>query len=260
MPRHAHLQPSAYHLAAPSSPVVVVMLHGFTSSPGEMRVLAEHIHRHGYDVHAPLLPGHGTHERELNRIDHAQWTTAVQEVVQHHAHTRLVVVVGQSLGGALALHEASRGVVAGVVALAPALQMPRMSALARWIAPVVPTFPKFERRLHGFVDSTGVDALWSYESTPLRAVQQIRMLAAHTTRKLPSITCPVLLCSAGRDNLLGAHACDLALRHLRSDVMHRHFARSGHVLPLDAQRQEVGDAITQWLAALPRSPPQGSPA
>ena len=37
-----------------------LLLHGFTSSPYEMRLLGEYLGREGYTVSIPLLPGHGT--------------------------------------------------------------------------------------------------------------------------------------------------------------------------------------------------------
>ena len=38
----------------------VLLLHGYTGSASEMRPLGEYLHKHGYTVLCPLLPGHGT--------------------------------------------------------------------------------------------------------------------------------------------------------------------------------------------------------
>ncbi len=43
----------------------VLLLHGYTGSASEMRPLGEYLHKQGYTVLCPLLPGHGTTVEEL---------------------------------------------------------------------------------------------------------------------------------------------------------------------------------------------------
>ena len=50
-----------------------LLLHGFTSTPAELRPLGEALHRAGYTVHAPLLPGHGTSPEDLLHITYCDW-------------------------------------------------------------------------------------------------------------------------------------------------------------------------------------------
>ena len=47
-------------------PVGALFCHGFTSSPQNMRLLADHLVERGIAVRAPLLPGHGTTWQDLN--------------------------------------------------------------------------------------------------------------------------------------------------------------------------------------------------
>ena len=46
--------------SAAGGPVGVLVVHGFTGSPGSMRALAEGVAAAGHTVELPLLPGHGT--------------------------------------------------------------------------------------------------------------------------------------------------------------------------------------------------------
>ena len=44
----------------------ILLLHGFTATPGTMRPLGEALHRDtGFTVYAPLLPGHGLTPEEI---------------------------------------------------------------------------------------------------------------------------------------------------------------------------------------------------
>ena len=58
MTRQPHLDPSPFLLEG--GRVGVLLIHGFTGSPPEMRLIGEYLHQRGFTVAAPLLPGHGT--------------------------------------------------------------------------------------------------------------------------------------------------------------------------------------------------------
>ncbi|MFM7448188.1 MAG: alpha/beta hydrolase [Leptolyngbyaceae cyanobacterium] len=67
-------------------PVAVLLIHGFTGSPSEMRLLGHYLHERGLTVAAPLLPGHGTREEDLNQ---KRWTDWVDSVTQAYAVLRI---------------------------------------------------------------------------------------------------------------------------------------------------------------------------
>src|SRR5438105_2511476 len=85
-----------------------------------MLFLGERLHVAGYTVHGLRLPGHGTRLADLDDVRWEQWAEAVEDGFDTLRRKRKrVAVVGQSLGGLLALHLASRRPeVAAVAALA----------------------------------------------------------------------------------------------------------------------------------------------
>ena len=58
MTRYSHLDPNSFFLQGGS--MGVLLIHGFTGAPTEMRLLGGFLHQNGLTVSAPLLPGHGT--------------------------------------------------------------------------------------------------------------------------------------------------------------------------------------------------------
>jgi esterase/lipase len=89
--------------------VGVVCVHGFTGTPFEVRYLGEQLARAGFQVHGPRLPGHGTRVSDLDATRWQDWADAVEDAFDTmRMLCKRVVVVGQSLGGLLALHLASR--------------------------------------------------------------------------------------------------------------------------------------------------------
>ena len=103
----SHASPDPFALAG--GPVTVILLHGFTGSPAEMRLLAYALNAQGYGVETPLLAGHGTRLDDLMKIEPHQWLEQIDALVQRlHDHGQRVVVAGLSLGSILALQAGLR--------------------------------------------------------------------------------------------------------------------------------------------------------
>ncbi len=96
-----------------------LFLHGFTGSPYEGRDFAEYFARKGFTVWVPLLPGHGTHPRDLLKVTWQDWyLKAREQLARMQRQCKKVVVVGQSMGGTLALHLAAHNQVDALITLA----------------------------------------------------------------------------------------------------------------------------------------------
>ena len=82
----------------------VLVLHGFAGSPAAVRGVAEAIAAAGLHVELPRLPGHGTDVADMVPTRWADWTAEVDAAYGRLAQrTQHIVVVGQSMGGSLAL-------------------------------------------------------------------------------------------------------------------------------------------------------------
>lgn len=120
----------------------VVCVDGFTGSPYEMRYLGARLAAAGATVRVPLLPGPGpghgpaTSPAALAPVRWQDWAALVErEAEALRARCARVAVVGQSLGGLLALAYTARRPVAAVASLAAPLWFGGASgALARWLA------------------------------------------------------------------------------------------------------------------------------
>ena len=65
----------------------VLLIHGFTGSPSELRELGEELHRKGYTVEGLLLAGHGTDPHDLLDVKAEQWEEQVHQGVDHLRET-----------------------------------------------------------------------------------------------------------------------------------------------------------------------------
>lgn len=105
-------------------PAKVLLVHGFPGTPAEMRPLAESLHRAGWTVHGLLLPGHGAQIETLFDHGHTDWLAAVKTALVHlQQDPHPVLLVGYSLGAALALQAAAASRPTALVLLAPFWQL-----------------------------------------------------------------------------------------------------------------------------------------
>jgi pimeloyl-ACP methyl ester carboxylesterase len=97
----------------------LVCLHGFTDTWRTWELVLPALERH-HDVLAPTLPGHaGAPPLTADEAGEASLADAIERAMDD-AGFATAHIVGNSLGGYLALHLAARGRAESVVALAPA--------------------------------------------------------------------------------------------------------------------------------------------
>ncbi|PLX81195.1 MAG: hypothetical protein C0616_05320 [Desulfuromonas sp.] len=163
----------------------IVLVHGLTATPWEMRLLAERLVAEGFCCYGLLLPGHGTTADDLARRDLAEWRDAVAAGVQGlRAEFSQVFGIGMSTGGLLLLDSLSRQNLAGLVLLSPFLR------LRHRLAPLTGLL----RHLIRFQERTLSDeaARHYYRHRPLHAVHQLNRLCQSLTSRLGQVTTPVL--------------------------------------------------------------------
>jgi carboxylesterase len=242
--------------------VGVVCIHGFTGSPYEMHHVGDALARAGCTVRGPLLPGHGTSVDDLARTTWRDWAGAVDGEVEAMARRcRRVAVVGQSLGGLLALHVAARRPeIAAVAALATPLWLGGLSGhVARWVTRShigtrwLRQLPKLggsdvrDRRVRA--ENPG------YAAVPIRALGELLAFMGVVDAALPAITAPVLVLHARRDHTAPV-ACAARIAERCHARRVRILPRSYHLIAVDVERDIVAAEVSGFVDRHARQPGQ----
>lgn len=252
---------------APSAGPPVVCLHGWGASAYGYRHILGPLAADGVAAHAPDLRGHGWSGKPLERDRYtpdafAGWTLGLLDALALHR----VVLVGHSLGGAVALHTARLAPhrVAALVLLAPlglhlvdridqlrAVTPDLVEALVVQAAGFRPVISLALHTAYGRIGrptARDVDEYWAPTADPhfaraIRLVFRADRWDPLTPEALVGLHLPVEVVVGTQDNLIRAADLQAAERLPRAavDVV----SGAGHVLP-----DEVPDRV---LAAIARA-------
>jgi len=248
MTRNPNLNLSGF--AMEGGPVGCLLLHGFTGSPPEMRLLGDFLHQRGISVSAPLLAGHGTTPKDLNHTRWQDWFSSAEEgLLSLRARCDLVFVAGLSMGTLLAIHLAAKHHdVAGIVLYSPALKVAnKLLPLLHLLGPFIKQWPKEESDL---TESGAEGRIWSYPTWPTRGVSQLVKLMRVVLAELGDVRVPALIFYSTLDRSIHPSAAKLTFDGLGSsdkDLITLH--NSGHVMTVDSERESIFARTYEFIAA-----------
>lgn len=241
------VMPGAEPFSHDGSDVGVLLCHGFTSTPQSLRPWAQVLAERGYTVRLPLLPGHGTTWKEMNRTTYQDWYATVEGVfTELRQRCSQVVVGGLSMGGSLALLLAQKHgpEVNGLVLVNPALRFEDRRLVA------LPVIKHVVGSLAGVsmdIKKAGAVEL-AYTRSPLKAGHSQVRAWPSIIRDLPAVTQPLLLVRSTQDHVIPASSSALVLSRVSStDVTEVVVEDSYHVIPLDNDAERLFEESVAFI-------------
>jgi len=232
----------------------VLLLHGFGDTPQTLALLARRLHKSGYSLYAPLLPGHGRNIDAFGRSRATDWIAAARSALaQMRGRHDSVSVVGLSMGGALAvLLAAELDDIPALVLIAPYLGMPRVQRLA------ASTYWAWGR-LAGEVNARNPRSIrdpiereknLAYGAITGRALFELLKVVRLARKSLPGVKAPTLIIQSREDPRCAPDIAELALRTLGAHEKQLVWTEgAGHIITVDYGRERVFSEVEKWLRA-----------
>jgi len=257
----------------------VMLIHGLTGTPNEMKYVANYLNKKGYTVACPRLANHGESMQVLKRTSWQDLYASVREALLSGELSEFkgpVFVSGLSMGALLALllAEEFKGRVKGVVCLAPTL------FYDGWNTPLSSLFFPFaytplrhiayfkesppygikneiiQRRIHKYYSSARLEDLdgaeqYGYPYFPITLLHQLQLLVKHLTKKLPDMDFPVQLIQAKDDDVASVKNSKFIYDRIRSEIKEIVLLyNSYHVITADQERETVAERMTDFFDRL----------
>jgi carboxylesterase len=252
----------------------VLLLHGLTGMPSEMRPLARHLAKLGYSVETPLLPGHGGTHRDLLRTGWREWVGGAREALSRMAQeSGRVVVAGLSMGALLAVvlaaEEEMAAQIGGIVLLSTTMRYDGDAIPAtRRLLPLAHVFPFLanffywtERPPYGLRDerlqrliTRSVEAAARGETTEyglfrtyVGALRQLSLLVRQVRRRARAVRCPALVLHSLEDTVTSPRNAHEIHELLGSrDKSIRWLSGCDHVITLDLCKRDVARLVGEF--------------
>ena len=243
-----------------TGPDACLLLHGLTGSPAEVRPVGEALAAAGFRAVGPLLPGHGTTPEDLYVTTRADLLRAAESALLSLHGARRIFLCGLSAGALLAIHLAARSFsreglpdFSALALLAPAIEFTGSTWIFANVFGRLPALPFILSKGGRDIAAAGeaderekVDG--SYDAIPLRWAGELRALSRDAANLAPRVHAPALLLHGERDRTVAPDASRKLSRLLASTrVEVRFLPRSGHVLPLDVESEEVCRAVVAFF-------------
>lgn len=206
-------------ISQPNNDTLVIVVHGFTSSPYDMHYLSEYLVAQGFDIEVVLLAGHGASFEALKQSNHYQWYQSVEDVyLKNKNKYKNIFVVGYSFGNNLIIHLANQHKdIKGIVSLGIPIFI-RHEKEVRFCLPFARTFCK--RYNKGWLDKD--DRAQANEKRyhiyiPIPNIVHFFDFIDHITKKeISEIEQPILIMHSRDDLVSDPRSSELLFREARS--------------------------------------------
>lgn len=229
----------------------VLLIHGWTSVPYEVRRLGLFLNERGYTVAGPMLRGHGTVPKDLENVRWSEWLADMEKeyLALREQHAK-VYIAGTSIGANIAvLIAAKHPDVAGLVLMAMPYKF-KLERTAQHFARLMSLFKKYNKKFYPptFGVSTTITRLIAYQSYPIRSAFEAFGLIKRSRMALKNIKQPVLALQSSHDHMVVKNNLEIIFRELGSkNKSKRYVAKAYHTFVSDIKNEQVFEDILGFL-------------
>lgn len=243
----------------PGNEIGILLIHGFTGTPIEMKRLGVFLNDKGYTVLGIRLFAHGTKVSDMNRAKWQDWASSVEDgYFMLQSSCKKIIVAGLSMGGALSLYAGTYLDVAGIIAMAAPYEMPASNfekvimPFMKIISYIIP-YKKY-KTIQGagwYKPANAAEGVHYAGYTPLGGSYELDKLLKILRKEIIKITAPTQLIFSKADQTVPYKDMEAYYQKLNTKVKRKTtLKKSGHVLPLDGERDLVFAEIEDFLLSL----------
>lgn len=254
----------------------VLLAHGITGAPAEMKPLVRALAGAGFTVACPQLAGHCSTLKELKQTRWADWYATLEASLKMlRGQCDKVFVAGLSMGALLVLKLAADHAdeVDGVATLSatffydgwnvPQLRQKLLLPLVIY-SPLRYFLSYHEPAPYGIKDerirnmiaavyaseSAQMPEKYGYSEFPGVTIRETFRLIKSVKRDLKNVRAPILIVHSTEDDMASLKNADFLAAGVSSSVLETFFVDDTyHVLTLDRRKNDVADRVAQFFVA-----------
>lgn len=234
-----------------NGPRAVLLLHAYSGSSNDVRMLSRFLEKHHYTVYAPIFSGHGTLEpRDILAASVSQWQQDVQEALTFLKERgyQEIAVFGLSMGGIFAMKTLTENhpeIIGGGSFCSPLFKTKNH---------VPENFLLYAEKVYqaqGLSSQEVAEKVIGISQTQPTQLMEIEALGAAVAADLAAVKVPVFLAQGGQDEMIDATTVFRSGEALtQTDIVLRWYPTSGHVITVDPIHQQFEKDVLAFVSGL----------
>ena len=225
-----------------------VLIHGFTGTPKEMRMMGDFLSKNDISVIGIRISGHATQVSDMIRTRWNDWLASVEDgIYMLSNHCDDIFICGLSMGGVLALFSAVLYDIKGVVAMATPYYMPNdwRVLFAKPLSFLLPSINKESNRTKkNFPQKDHI----SYNAYPTRSIAELTSLIKQLHLHIKKIQVPVLMINSRNDRTVPLSHAEEYQRRIPQSLLHQiTLENGGHLITEDSDRDIAFNASLDFI-------------
>ncbi|WLD92883.1 carboxylesterase [Alkalihalobacillus sp. AL-G] len=227
----------------------VLLLHGFTGSSADVRMLGRFLQKQGYSCLAPQYKGHGVPPEELVHTGPEDWW---EDVLNGYNELKEkgyeeIAVAGLSLGGVFSLKLGYTNTVKGIVPMCAPMHIKSEEVMYEGVLEYAREYKKREQKPEDQVESE----MDEFKKTPMNTLKALRELIADVRSNIDMIYTPTFIVQARHDEMINTDSANIIYEAIESDEKDlKWYENSTHVITLDKEKDKLHEDVLQFLNGL----------
>lgn len=230
----------------------VILLHAYSGSPNDVRMMARFLEGKNYTVYTPCFTGHQTKDPEdIVSTPLTKWEEDVTEAVNmlRAEGYQKIAILGLSMGGLFAVNMLTKN-------------NPHIIGGGSFSSPVsfkcnFNLIPAFSRYTTHVLNRQGISdediqkrLIWIQEQLG-KQQEELKLWITDVYDRLAQIEVPTYLAQSGQDELLDAkNMYDAARMITKSHVWTSYFPKSSHVITVGVEHRQLEEEVYLFLESL----------
>lgn len=232
----------------------VILFHGWSTTPYEVRRLGQFLNERGYSVYGPMFSGHGTVPEDLDGLEYIDWLTDAKKAILKMRRDHDKIFIGGTSMGAnitMCLAKEEEGIDGIILMAAPyRIKFEEIGEMTAWI---MSKFKKYHKKFYPptFGISTTITRLISYQRYPIKNVLELGRLIKRSRKDLEKIYQPCLILQSAHDHIVTKNSLEKIYGKISSQHKRKKYIQKAyHTFISDIKNEHVFEDILDFLNSI----------
>lgn len=230
----------------------ILLVHGWTSTPYEVRRLGKYLNENGYTVSGIQLTGHGTVPKDLENVNYEDWIKDLRTGFSQLRETcGKVYVAGTSIGSNMTMMFAKENSeIAGIILMATPFKIRFEKAIMVIGKTLLKLGKQYRKKFYPptFGSATTITRVISYQTYPVASALETFYLIRDARKNLVKITQPCLLMQSTHDHIVQKNSMENIYTEISSKIKKKVYIKKAyHTFISDIKNEHVFEDILNFL-------------